>query len=333
MYSISFFKSTYEAWVAEDCEVDLETLGQLLTTDFNITNDKSSVMMFSMTKFKTLEEGAINGQVNHKPVAGTRRRCRENAISISGLILDYDGYRTIEEVKTRYAGLYMIIYTTYSHSPEKSKFRVIMPFNKPLSVADFEARRTDMADFFEGADGASFSLSQSFYLPSSSPQNQHLIETAIIEGELLDPMGFKAEELADHTNLTYKTSDDQAFSDDYARAVFDALNSCSNMHYRGDRNRNDGVLTLVSICRSIGLTFEEYDQLCQRICAPDSSLTNASTRQNAWNDWNSNKITRDKRDAFIKANGGNSIRKINNDNKLAKVDKDIERLIRRIKSK
>lgn len=333
MYSISFFKSTYEAWVVEDCEVDLETLGQLLTTDFNITNDKSSVMMFSMTKFKTLEEGAVNGRVNNDSVAGTRRRCRENAISISGLILDYDGNRTIEEVKTRYAGLYMIIYTTYSHSPEKSKFRVIMPFNQPLLLADFEARKSDMADFFKGADGASFSVSQSFYLPSSSPENQHLIETAIIEGELLDPMGFEVEELADHTNSTYKTSNEQAVSVDYARAVFDALNSCSNMHYRGDRDRNDGVLTLVAICRSIGLEFEEFDRLCLRICASDSSLTKTSTRRNAWDDWDGNKITRAKRDAFIKANGGDSIRKINTHNKLVTIDKEIERLIRRIKSK
>lgn len=309
MYTISFFKSTYEAYVMQSDDISLEDLGHLLTQEVPITDDKHSVPLFSLTRFKTVEEGAVPGQRNSEIIPNTVRRCKENAVSISGLILDFDGGATIEQVLNQYDGLYMIIYTTYSNSLQKEKFRVVIPFTQAITIKEFEAKIKDMSGFFTGCDQASFSVSQCFFLPCVSKQNQHLMKTLVINGNLLDTAVFE-EELIEVSQPFVSTTNqsDELVSVRYKHAVVDALFSCSGAHYRGQQDPNDGVLTLVAICRSIGLTFDEYDQICSSICDPSSSLKEASKRRNAWQKWDGNKITREKRDAYIRANKGRAIK-------------------------
>jgi hypothetical protein len=85
------------------------------------------------------------------------------------------------------------------------------------------------------------------------------------------------------------------------------------VHYEGS-GRNSGVLTLVTICRSIGLTFEEFDALCQQICSRDSQLIHRETRRSVWTGWEGDRITRAKRDAFITANGGRVFDRVHDGN-------------------
>ena len=67
------------------------------------------------------------------------------------------------------------------------------------------------------------------------------------------------------------------------------------------------MLTLISLCRSVGLTFEEFDGICAHIADPESQLAQPATRVAAWTGWAGDRIRRETRDEFIRAYGGTPI--------------------------
>jgi hypothetical protein len=52
------------------------------------------------------------------------------------------------------------------------------------------------------------------------------------------------------------------------------------------------------------LTYEQFDALCAQICAADSQLKHKESRRAAWTGWKGDRITWQKRNEFIRANGG-----------------------------
>ena len=102
----------------------------------------------------------------------------------------------------------------------------------------------------------------------------------------------------------------------YRENVRASLLSCSGLHYAGYGEKTNAVLTLISICRSAGITFSEYDSICNQIAAPDSELKKAVVRHNAWVGWKGDRIRKEVRDKFIKDYGGRPLPK--------KIDKIVE---------
>jgi len=86
--------------------------------------------------------------------------------------------------------------------------------------------------------------------------------------------------------------------------VLNSLNGCSGLHYAGPGGSNHAVLTLISLCSSVGMTFEEFDTVCARIAHPESQLIHAAVRVAAWTGWAGDRIRRETRDEFIKEYGG-----------------------------
>jgi len=66
-------------------------------------------------------------------------------------------------------------------------------------------------------------------------------------------------------------------------------------------------LTLVSICKSIGLSYNEYENICVKIADPTSALKDKSARQGAWTGWQGDRIRKETRDKFIASYGGKPI--------------------------
>jgi putative DNA primase/helicase len=84
-------------------------------------------------------EGQNKGKVYEKP-SGERRitdmqerttRANCNVLEISMVVLDFDN-STIDEVKSKLDDLNYCIYTTFSNSVEKEKFRLIVPLKAPI---------------------------------------------------------------------------------------------------------------------------------------------------------------------------------------------------------
>jgi hypothetical protein len=307
-YTLSIYESVTKAYVADEQQFSLQELGKILT-EYTHLDKKEDGLLFNLAQFKT--EGAElarryhyvgrERQDTYDEIPNTVRRCKQNLISIGGIVLDVDDQYSIEDIVKLLDGVHMIIYTTFRHTWEHNKFRVVIPFSQPLLAADIACRERSMIETFPGVDHASFSVSQSFYFHSSN--NEAEAFSCVIEGELINPYDFEVEEITEW--VPAEVTGTGEITDSYKRMIVEALLTCSDVHYDSQSgSRNGGVLTLVAICRSVGLAFEEFDAICCAICAGNSQLVHREVRRGAWTGWKGDKITRDKRNQFIKSNGG-----------------------------
>ena len=173
---ISTFKSISKAYV--DLQLDLEwnEVAELLMSHYDADN-KHDVELYNMVEFKdpndpTTEPARryhyIDGvkQETYDEIPNTVRRCKGNVVSITGIVLDIDSDKTIEQAIELLDGIEYVLYTTFRHTIQKHKFRVVIPFSKPLLATDIAGRQQDIINTFPGVDNASFTVSQSFYFHS-----------------------------------------------------------------------------------------------------------------------------------------------------------------------
>lgn len=312
---ISTFESVHKAYVDLDCDESWDDIATLLMTHIDV-NSKHDVGLYNLAEFKkvfdpTVEWGRkyhyIDGirQDSYDEIPNTVRRCKNNVVSLTGIILDVDEFQTIEETIDLLDGIEYVLYTTFRHTKEKHKFRVAIPFSRPLLAEDIQGRQQDIIDTFPGVDNASFTVSQSFYFHSgkNDPIAYHN------KGVMIDPYSFKYNPPKVYEEPIYNQT--TKFEDEdmerYKNAVVESLQSCSGLHYAGKGDNNRGVLTLVSICKSIGLTFQEFDAICSKIADQTSELKRPDVRRNAWTGWDGDKIRKETRDEFIKSYNGKPI--------------------------
>jgi len=65
-------------------------------------------------------------------------RGKANVEALSCLVLDYDGGTTIEEALAAWSWRRGILHTSWSHTEDLHKFRVILPLERPVDAADWE---------------------------------------------------------------------------------------------------------------------------------------------------------------------------------------------------
>lgn len=309
---ISTFKSVRKAYVKSKLDISWDEIADLLL-QHNKANSKTDVELYNMAEFKDLSDPTVEWGRKYHYVGGVRqdtydlipntvRRCKENVLSISGIVLDVDEHQTIPEIYEILDGIEYVLYTTFRHTPEKHKFRVAIPFSRPLLKDDIVGRQQSIKDTFPGVDNASFTMSQSFYFHSGNTDpiayRNH--------GVMIDPYDFAytPPEVFQPSEYHSETTLDDEHMEAYKQNVVKSLLSCSGLHYAGVGDNNLGVLTLVSICKSIGLNFNEYDSICSQIASSDSTLKSPENRRNAWTGWNGDKIRKETRDKFIKAYNG-----------------------------
>jgi len=311
---LTCFKSVSKAYVAHVVNEPWSIIADLLTTHID-SETKESTPMFNFAEFKTLEDPDVEPGRRYHYVDGVRqstydeipnsvRRCKGNVISIQGIVLDVDEQMTIEAAKEAFKDIEYVLYTTFRHTRERHKFRIVIPFSQPLLKADIEGRQASICETFPGVDAASFTVSQSFYFHSGLNDSYSYWN----EGALIDPykhFEYREPEVYIPTATQYSTPMDAEFAEVYKAAVVASLNTCSGLHYQG--THKSAVLTLVSLCRSVGMSYNEYDAVCARMAHPESTLTNPVVRVAAWTGWDGDKLRKEKRDAFIAAHGGKPV--------------------------
>ena len=313
---ISTFKSIHQAYVDLRLDMDWQEIAELLLTH-NDVNSKHDVELYNMVEFKTVDDVTtelgrkyhyINGvkQETFDSIPNTVRRCKNNVVAIHGIVLDVDNDMTIEQAIDLLDGVEYVLYSTFRHTVQKHKFRIVIPFSTPLLAQDVIGRQQSIIDTFPGVDNASFTVSQSFYFHSGKEDNIAYHNKGII----IDPYDFQYQQPPTYLPLLQPKSvdlDDEQL-ETYRQAVVSSLMSCSNLHYAGTGDNNKGVLTLVSICKSIGLSYNEYDIICQKISANDSELRKPQVRHNAWVSWTGDRIRKETRDSFIKSYNGRPVK-------------------------
>jgi len=209
---ISTFKSIQKAYVDLRLDLSWSEIAELLLYH-NDTNSKESVELYNMVEFKTLDDidveparkyHYINGIKQHTfdTIPNTIRRCKNNVVSITGIVLDVDHNKTLEETMNSLDGIEYVIYTTFRHTETEHRFRVVIPFSRPLLGCDIEGRQQDIIDVFPDVDMSSFSVSQSFYFHSG--KNDSISYWNL--GEMIDPYDFKVTEPKIIEHIVYEKS-------------------------------------------------------------------------------------------------------------------------------
>ena len=318
---LSTFRSVGKAYVDQVIDEPWSTLADLLTTHID-SPSKARTPMFNFAEFKTADDPTAEpGRSYHghevagvwtripegtyDEIPGTVRRCKGNVVAINGIVLDVDEKMSIDEAQQMFREIEYVLYTTFRHTPERHKFRIVIPFSQPLLASDIAGRQAAIVETFPGVDAASFTVSQSFYFHSGHNSPYSVWN----EGVMLDPYAFEYREpKVWQPQPTHSTGPmDAEFAEAYKQAVLASLMTCSGLHYAGAGASNHAVLTLVSLCRSVGLGFEEFDKICARMAHPDSQLTNPSVRVAAWTGWDGDRVRKETRDAFIAAYGGRPV--------------------------
>lgn len=307
---ISLFESVNRAYTYKDriISASWEEIAELLLTH-NDAETKEEVPLFNLWEFRT-ENFELGRRRKYKrgvptdeyeEIPDTIRRCKANSIGLHGLVLDYDGNKTFNDAVNLFkdCGIEAVFYTTFRHTETCDKFRVVVPFTHAITSAELALKKEHIADTFPGVDHASFSESQCFYLHSGKTP-----KTYWNKGVLLNPDWFenKVVEETEPKPVREFTGDDEY----YKKTLIESLLTCSGLHYANEQSRY-GVLTLVALCKSAGVTFDEFDTICWHIAAADSSLKNPQQRKLAWVGWVPHSgITAKVREEFIKAYNGTS---------------------------
>jgi len=105
------------------------------------------------------------------------QRGNAGVASFSAFVGDLDNSdMDLESVRSRLHGLEHIIHTTYSHQPEKPKFRFIVPFHEPFAASEIFKVFDHFNEMFDDKlDPCSKKPAQIFYLPSCPVGAEYLV--------------------------------------------------------------------------------------------------------------------------------------------------------------
>lgn len=303
---LTLFESTRKAYLQSDLDFLLGTWDEVaeFLSIYHDISKKDDGMLFNLAHFKDLTDPSAepgrqyvyenNERTEHyQEIPNTVRRCKANLLGISGIVLDFDKNTTIEEAMSLYDGLEYLLYTTFNHTIEKHRFRIVIPFTRELLAADLDRKIASIKQTFKHVDQASFSMSQGFYLHAG--HNDPIVYRN--PGVMIDPYDF-ADAVVEHRDIIVKSyENDWKPTPEFTQAIKASLMSCSELGY-------NKTLQLVAICKSSGIDFAGFNEIVERIAGNDSHLRkDKSSRARCWNS-DYSRITRLKRDEFIKDHEG-----------------------------
>lgn len=139
-------------------------------------------------------------------------RDSENFVARHAITYDFDhvGADTWERVLHTWEGLAFAMYTTWSHTPDKPRFRVVMPMSRPAKYDEFQAvARKVAADIdIELFARESFTPAQLMFAPTRKPGGEWKYH--INEGDLLNVDEVLAEyaDWTEHTQWPHRRDAD-----------------------------------------------------------------------------------------------------------------------------
>jgi len=262
--NLCLYNSIYDAYVHKDDQIQctFEELVEFFTEEQKFLEDKTHGLLFNCCSYKTEYLSPETVKNARSPITDYIRRCKENVDTISCLLLDVDGTMTLAESVEQWQDYEFLVYSTHSNSIDKEKFRLVIPLKTPLTLTEFDSRHESMIKEFK-VDGASFTISQCFYLPSYGSENKDIAYVYWNKSHLrYDCLKLEPEEI--NYNVNFKKP---VFTDKHpmAQAIFQTLMTGSDLHY-------SDALSLAILCKSKGLSVSEYKQIVHTISHSESDL-------------------------------------------------------------
>lgn len=112
-------------------------------------------------------------------------RAIANVVEVSCLVLDHDDGLSMDEALAPWAGVELVVHTTWRHSPQHPKFRLVLPLAAPIPGAEWAPLYRDILDHeAPRADRKVFDPSRLYFLPAVGFGGPH--EFRHQAGNLLD---------------------------------------------------------------------------------------------------------------------------------------------------
>jgi len=279
---INTYKSVREAYIhpSDIVEATFEEFVAFAIESQTCLEQKEDGQLFNMCSFIDAPECPAEDHFNPESTPHPRteliRRCKSNVKEIYALLLDVDGNLTLQQAIEKWHPFEFFVYSTHGNSQEKEKFRLVMPLSTPVTREAFDERHTSLCEFF-GVDKASFTISQAFYWPSYSSKNADIRFAYHNKGEVqFDAMLLPAEEISrNHVEPPVYAPGEK---DPLANAIYETFLTGSNLRYAD-------ALTLAVICKSKGISENDWRVLVHRISGSDSSLrTGEADLNKLWKD-------------------------------------------------
>lgn len=108
-------------------------------------------------------------------------RAQANVRSVTALVLDYDSGTPIDDVFRSWEGRYGLLHTTRKHTPSAPRCRVVLPFDRAVTPAEYSQLWTLLAP--PGVDQAPKDPSRFWFAPGSP--NEHTFEAHWLAGDML----------------------------------------------------------------------------------------------------------------------------------------------------
>lgn len=105
---------------------------------------------------------------------------------VSALCLDYDGTASLDAAQGIWGAFLGFVHTTRKHTPESHRFRVVLPFKRPVSPFEFEILWRKVNAHAGGKLDPSPKDPSRFWFVPGVPDSGHY-ETRRLNGELFDP--------------------------------------------------------------------------------------------------------------------------------------------------
>jgi putative DNA primase/helicase len=143
-------------------------------------------MCEQLTRFRerATKDGALWSPTQYR--AGTTRG-KANVEWVDGLTLDFDDGTHWSELEESHHGLARCLHTSFSHTPEHPRWRVVFPLARPVSAEEWPTVYPKLAHALGCGhqDAACKDASRIYYLPSCPPDAARHAE--VHEGVWLDP--------------------------------------------------------------------------------------------------------------------------------------------------
>ena len=142
-----------------------------------------------MTREEQSDIKDVGGFVGGYLSGGTRKTANVMWRSVATLDIDY-GTTDVWEDFTLQFGFAAMLYSTHKHTREKPRYRLVIPFSRPVKPAEYEpvCRKIAEAVGIDLFDITTYQLPRLFYWPSTSRDGEFVFE--VQDGEACNPDDF-----------------------------------------------------------------------------------------------------------------------------------------------
>ncbi len=181
-------------------EATWEEFAKLLTDSPLETEDKASRGWYCAAEFSP------------------RRRHGENFVARHALTFDYDTItpENAKAIQQAYHDFAYAAYTTWSHTPEKPRLRLVFPTSRPMAADEFCAVSRFIASYanIEWAARESHTVCQFMFQPTKKPGG--VFKGKVNKGEWVDPDFVLAQyaDWTDHTQWPHRKDHDEQYNKD-----------------------------------------------------------------------------------------------------------------------